>query len=185
MKRSPRRPSSPTGPQDGFCRTPPVRPAATSGPASPASGRWRSRRRGSKAPKGNPHARNSSDVASRGSAGAGAWSLSTCGGATAIERTCKIQADEVAGDYARRRSGRNRDDEANKAEQLTKRQQREHQPDRMQTDRPADELRRDHVAFEELSADDDRQRQEESFRLGQPATRATLIDRRRVRSDPT
>ena len=46
----------------------------------------------------------------------------------------------------------NGDDQAQEAKQLSKGKEREHQPDRMKSDRFADELRREDISFKELTA---------------------------------
>jgi hypothetical protein len=58
----------------------------------------------------------------------------------------------MTSDNADRRCHWNRDDQPKKAKQLSEGKEREHQPDRMKSDRFADELRREDVSFEDLTA---------------------------------
>ena len=58
----------------------------------------------------------------------------------------------MTSDNADRRCHRNGDDQPKKAKQLSEGKEREHQPDRVKSDRFADELRREDISFEELTA---------------------------------
>src|SRR5580658_2713013 len=69
----------------------------------------------------------------------------------------------MAAHNADRRSGGNGDEEPEETEQLPEGQQREHQPDRVKADGFADELRREHVALEELADPDNGEGKEEKL----------------------
>ena len=69
----------------------------------------------------------------------------------------------MASDNADRGRGWNGDDQPQEAEQLPESKQREHQPDRVKPDRFADELRREHVALEELTCSNNAERQQEQL----------------------
>ena len=72
-----------------------------------------------------------------------------------VEIALKVSRKRKADKHADGSSGRHRDQQADEAEQRAEGEQREHQPDRMQADALADELRLQDVAFEELAAEED------------------------------
>jgi hypothetical protein len=60
----------------------------------------------------------------------------------------------MTSDNANRGRGWNGDEQPQEAEQLPESKQREHEPDWVKPNRFADELRREHVTFEELTRSD-------------------------------
>ena len=72
-----------------------------------------------------------------------------------IERAFEISPQREAHEHADHGGERHRDQQSDEAEQIAEREQREHQPHRMQPDALADQLRRQHVAFEELADEED------------------------------
>ena len=72
-----------------------------------------------------------------------------------VERACEILPQREAHQHADRGRERHRDQQTDEAEQIAEREQREHQPDRMQPDALADQLRRQHVAFQQLADEED------------------------------
>jgi hypothetical protein len=69
----------------------------------------------------------------------------------------------MAGHNADRRCGWNGDEEPQEAEQLSESKESEHQPDWVKPDRLADELRRKHVALEELTRSNNAEREQEQL----------------------
>ena len=86
--------------------------------------------------------------------------------ATVIEVAGEILPQREAAEHADHGRERHRQQQADEAEQRAEGEQREHQPDRMQADGIADELRRQDVAFEELARGDDAHRGDDGGRVG-------------------
>src|SRR6202142_302393 len=115
------------------------------------------------APTENPHARNSANAASETSAGEAETSWALRFRTAAIKRTRQVKANEMTSDNADRRCHWNGDDQPKKAKQLSEGKEREHQPDRMKSDRFADELGRKDISFEELTASNNAESKQEQL----------------------
>ena len=83
----------------------------------------------------------------------------------------------------RRKSGRRAT--VREAEERAEGEQRQHQPDRMQADRFADQFRREDVALEKLAGDDDAQHDESSTPVRPALHQSDATDSTRQVSEPT
>src|SRR3954462_3494739 len=68
-----------------------------------------------------------------------------------VKRAFQIAAQREAHEHARDRGERHGNEQPDKTQQVTEREQRKHEPYRMQTDALAHQLRRQHITFEKLS----------------------------------
>src|ERR1700739_1592065 len=81
----------------------------------------------------------------------------------AIKVAFAVAPDRETQDHSGGGGKRNRGNETRETKQAAKRQQRENQPHRVQSDRFTDELRRQNIAFEKLTDQNDAKRHCKQF----------------------